>query len=112
MGVKEDAMVDAPVTPKVISGRFWLSFLLTAAVSSLMPLSQTSDGGTVTRVHLYDVYLRLFQSPTPEGGSLPDTLIKIAVHLAVCFVVAYGIRRAIFRSVEKARRDMLTSGEE
>jgi hypothetical protein len=105
-------MVQAPATQKVISGRFWLSFLLTVAVSSLMPISQTIDGGTVTRVHLYDEYLRLFQSPAPESSPLSETLIKIAVHLAVCFVVAYGIRRAIFRSVEKARQENPASGGE
>ncbi len=105
-------MVQAPVTPKVIGGRFWLSFLLTAAVSSLMPISQTIDGGTVSRVHMYDVYLRLFQSPAPENGSMSDALMKIAMHLAVCFVVAYGIRRAIFRSVEKSRQESLASGGE
>ncbi len=86
-------------TPRMFSGRFWMSFVITVVVTSMLPVFQVtdSDGETIGSAGVYHAYIALFQDFSAQ------TFFTVLLHIAACFILAFGVRWNILRLQSKYR---------
>lgn len=83
--------------PKMFSPRFWLSFALTLAITSWIPVGTRQIGETAVRIHIYDFYRSVLADFTWRA------LLVVIMHLAGCFILSLTVRRGILRSLQKTK---------